>query len=350
MPLDDRARTPADVAIPEMEKLLARALSRGGTFADLYFEHETTSSLFLEESLIRTASAGVTCGLGVRVVSGERTGYAYTDDLSSPAMTRAAETAAHIASDSRILPPQPVSPTPVARRYGEESLGGVPLAERIALVERADRAARAYDPRVDKVLVSLAEQTRRVRIANSAGLLVEDVQPLFSIRVAAIASEKGVRREGSAGGGGRLGKEFFAENSPEHFAEEAARMAVTLLAAVEAPSGTMQVVLGNGWPGILLHEAVGHPLEADFNRRSYPPLRGAWESASHRSLTIVDDGTLPGRRGTLNVDDEGPTDRTTLIEEGVLRGFINDRLNAGLLASTTGNGRRQSYNTSRSPV
>src|SRR5512136_372768 len=157
MPLDDRARTPSDVPVSEMERLLALALSRGGTFADLYFEHETTSSLLLEDRIIRTASTGVTCGLGVRVVSGERTGYAYTDDLSWPATARAAETAAHIASDARSLPPQPVAPAAVERRYGESSVGVLSLAERIALVERADRAAREYDPRVEKVIASLAE-------------------------------------------------------------------------------------------------------------------------------------------------------------------------------------------------
>src|SRR5512134_2436121 len=198
MPQDERSRTPADVSIREMERLLALALARGGTFADLYFERHRSSSLLLEEGIIRTASAGVTCGLGVRVVSGERTGYAYTDDLSWPAMARAAETAAHIASDARTAPPQAVSPAPVERRYGETSVGVLSLAERIALVERADRAARAYDPRVDKVIASLGEETRRLRIASSTGLLVEDVQPLFSIRVNVIASENGVRREGSS--------------------------------------------------------------------------------------------------------------------------------------------------------
>src|SRR5512134_1051052 len=187
MPRDERARTPADVPLSEMERLLSVALSRGGGFADLYFEHETTSSLFLEEGIIRSASAGVSCGLGVRVVAGERTGYAYTDDLSWPAMARAAETAAHIASDSRTLPPEPVSPAPVQRRYGETTVGSLGLTERIALVQRADRAARAYDPRVEKVVVSLADETKLVRVANSAGVLVEDVQPLFSIRTSVIA-------------------------------------------------------------------------------------------------------------------------------------------------------------------
>jgi TldD protein len=343
---DDRARTPADVPVEEMERLLSQALARGGTFADLYFEHHRTSSLLLEEGLIRTASQGITCGLGVRVVSGERTGYAYTDDLSWEAMSRAAQTAAHIASDSRTLPPQPVSPAPVVRRYGEAAMDALDLAARIALVERADRAARAYDPRIQKVIATLSDETRHVRIANSAGTLVEDVQPLFSIRVSAIAEDKGVRREGSAGGGGRLGPEFFTEKPPEYFAREAARMAVTLLGAVEAPAGSLPVVLGPGWPGILLHEAVGHGLEGDFNRKGTSAFSGRiGQRVAAPGVTVVDDGSLPDRRGSLNVDDEGNVPgRTVLIEDGILRGYLQDRLNSGLMKmSPTGNGRRQGY-------
>ena len=343
---DERSRTPADVPVAEMERLIATALARGGAFADLYFEHETTSSLFLEEGIIRSASAGVSCGLGVRVVSGERTGYAYTDDLSCAAMERAAQTAAHIASDSRSVPPQPVAPAPVDRRYGETSVGVLPLAERIAIVERADRAARAYDPRIEKVFASLGAQTRRVRIASSLGVLVEDVQPLFTIRVSVIASEKGVRREGSAGGGGRMGPEFFADKSPEHFAREAARMAVTLLGAVPAPAGPMPVVLAPGWPGILLHEAVGHGLEGDFNRKGLSAFSGRiGERVAAPGVTVVDDGTIADRRGSLNVDDEGNRPgRTVLIEDGILRGYLQDRMNAGLMKmAPTGNGRRESY-------
>jgi TldD protein len=346
MATDDRARVPADVPVSEMETLLSLALSRGGDFADLFFEHERTSALLLEEGIIRTASAGVTCGLGVRVVSGERTGYAYTDDLSYPAMARAAETAAHIASDSRTLPAEPVSPAPVDRRYGVESLGVMGLAERISLVERADRAARAYDPRIEKVIVSLGEETRLVRIANSRGLLVDDVQPLFSIRVSVIAAENGVRREGSAGGGGRLGAEFFATKSPEHFAREASRMAVTLLSAVEAPAGPMPVVLAPGWPGILLHEAVGHGLEGDFNRKGLSAFSGRiGERVAAPGVTVIDDGSIKDRRGSLNVDDEGNVPgRTVLIEDGILRGYLQDRLNSGLMKMpATGNGRRQGY-------
>src|SRR5262249_38182711 len=174
-------------------------------------------------------------GLGGGGVPGERTGYAYTDDLSWPAMVRAAHTAAHIASGSRTLPPQPVAPRPVVRRYGEITIGGLSLAERIALGARADRAAPAFDARIEKVIVPLPEETRQLRIANSAGVLAEDVQPLFSIRVTAIASEAGVRREGTAGGGGRVGPEFFAGKPPEHFGREAARAAIVLLGAVAAP-------------------------------------------------------------------------------------------------------------------
>jgi TldD protein len=329
-----------------METLLSRALGRGGDFADLYFEHHRTSSLLLEEGIIRTAGSGVTCGLGVRVVAGERTGYAYTDDLSFPAMARAAETAAHIASDSRTLPPQPVAPAPVARRYAEAALTSLDLQGRIALVERADRAARAYDPRIEKVVVSLGDETKRLRIANSAGVLVEDVQPLFSIRVSAIAREGNVRREGSAGGGGRLGPEFFEGKPPEHFAREAARMAIILLGAVEAPAGTMPVVLAPGWPGILLHEAVGHGLEGDFNRKGTSAFSGRiGQRVAAPGVTVVDDGSIPDRRGSLNVDDEGNTPgRTVLIEDGILRGYLQDRLNSGLMKMpATGNGRRQGF-------
>ena len=337
---------PDDIPVSEMEALLTLALSRGGEFADLYFEHHTSSSLFLEESILRTASAGVTCGLGVRVVCGERTGYAYTDDLSWSAMARAAETAAHIASDPRTLPPQGVSSAPVARRYGPATIGLLPIVDRIALVERADRAARAYDPRIDKVMVSLSEETKKLRIANSAGVLVEDVQPLFTIRVSAIAAEKGVRREGSAGGGGRIGPEFFDTKPPEHFAREAARMAVTMLSAIEAPAGPMPVVLAPGWPGILLHEAVGHGLEGDFNRKGTSAFTGRiGQRVAAEGVTVIDDGSIEGRRGSLNVDDEGNTPgRTVLIEDGILRGYLQDRLNSGLMKMpATGNGRRQSY-------
>jgi TldD protein len=340
------SRTPEDVDIPAMERLLARALSRGGDFSDLFFERRLTSSLLLEEGIIRTASAGVNCGLGVRVVSGGRSGYAYTDDLSWTAMAKAADAAAFIAAGGPSLPPQPVSSMAVTRRYSTNSLSSMALDERMRLLERADRAARAHDPRIDRVIVSLAEETQRVRIANSMGVLVEDVRPLFSLRVHALAAHRNTRREGTAGGGGRLGPEFFATHSPESFANEAARMAVTLLEAREAPAGEMPVVLGPGWPGILLHEAVGHGLEADFNRKGTSAFTGrVGQRVAAECVTVVDDGTFPDRRGSLSVDDEGhPGGRTVLIEDGILRGYLQDRLNARLMgAPLTGNGRRESY-------
>ena len=345
MRFDDRLRTPADVTVPEMERLLATALSRGGDFADLYFEYHRTSSLLLEEGIIRTASAGVTCGLGVRVVAGERTGYAHTDDLSWESMARAAQTSAHIASTPRDIPPQAVSAAAVQRRYHEAALA-LELPARIALLERAEGAARGYDPRVEKVIATLGEEVKHVRIANSAGVLAEDVQPLFSIRVAVIASDKGVRREGSAGGGGRMGPDFFETKTPEHFAREAARMAVTMLGAVEAPAGPMPVVLAPGWPGILLHEAVGHGLEGDFNRKGTSAFSGRiGQRVAAPGVTVVDDGSLENRRGSLNIDDEGNVPgRTVLIEDGILRGYMQDRLNSSLMGmAATGNGRRQSY-------
>jgi TldD protein len=343
---DERARTPKDVSVSEMEGLLARALGRGGDFADLYFEHEETSSLQLEDGIVRSASAGVSSGLGVRVVSGERTGYAHTDDLSPAALRKAAETAVYIAEGTRTLPPEAVSAHGFERRYPEQALRGLPLRERIALVERADRAARAYDPRVEKVFVTLGESTKQVRIANSAGVLAEDVQPLFSLRVSVIAAEKGVRREGFAGGGGRLGPEYFARRSPEDLAREAARMAVTMLAAREAPAGEMPVVLGPGWPGILLHEAVGHGLEGDFNRKGTSAFTGRiGQRVAAPGVTVVDDGTIAERRGSLNVDDEGRAPGcTVLIEDGILRGYLQDDLNARLMKMpATGNGRRQDF-------
>ena len=343
---DERARTPRDVSVAEMEALLGLALHRGGDFADLYFEHEETSSLSLEEGIIRTATAGGSSGLGVRVVSGERSGYAYTDDLSPEALKKAAETAAYIALGTRSLPPERVTAAGFDRRYGALALSGLPLRDRIALVERADRAARAHDPRVLKVFVTLGESTKSVRIANSAGVLAEDVQPLFSLRVSVIAADKGVRRDGTAGGGGRMGPEFFTSRPPEYFAREAARMAITLLSAREAPAGEMPVVLGPGWPGILLHEAVGHGLEGDFNRKGTSAFTGRiGQRVAAPGVTVVDDGTLSDRRGSLNVDDEGrPPGRTVLIEDGILRGYLQDDLNARLMKMpATGNGRRQDY-------
>ncbi len=333
----------------DLERYLAEALAAGGDYADLYFEYRATTSISLDESLVKGATEGVSVGCGVRVIAGEKTGYASTDDLAAESIRQAARIAAHIAGG-----PARVSTV----RLAEATLGrnlypvvraptDVEAAPKMELVLRADRAARAYDPRIVEVRVGYADEVRYVLIAASDGRLVSDFRPLARLTVFCLASQKGITQRGQSGGGGRVELEFFErDKTPEHFAREAARQAVVQLEATEAPAGEMTVVLGPGWPGILLHEAVGHGLEADFNRKGTSAFSGriGQRVASDR-VSVVDDGTIPARRGSLNVDDEGsPTNRTVLIENGVLKGYLQDKLSARLLAAPlTGNGRRQGY-------
>ncbi|MGH9469416.1 MAG: metalloprotease TldD [Terriglobia bacterium] len=338
------AITPGD-----LEKYLAAGLSEGGDYAELYFEHTTTSSILLDESLVKTASEGISLGCGVRVLAGEQTGYAYTDDLDSEKVLKAARIAARIASGparvstvglSAVAPPRNIYP--VASPATEHG-----LAEKLALVGRADQAARAYDPRIQQVRVGYGDQVRHVLIAGTDGRAVTDFQPLVRLNVFTIARQNGNSQSGSYGGGGRVGLEFFqGEHSPEYFAREAARQSIVQLDARDAPAGQMEVVLAPGWPGILLHEAIGHGLEADFNRKGISAFSGrVGQRVASELCTVVDDGTVPSRRGSLNVDDEGaPTHKTTLIENGVLRGYLQDKLSAEVMsAARTGNGRRESY-------
>jgi TldD protein len=333
----------------DLERFLAAALSEGGDYADLYFEHTTISSILVDESLVKSASEGISMGCGVRVVAGEQTGYAYTDDLASEKILKVAKIAARIASGPARV--STVGLTSVATPHNFYPVALAPtdrdLADKLELVQRADRAARAYDPRVVQVRVSYADQIRHVLVAGSDGRVVTDFQPLVRISVFTIARQNGNLQSGSSGGGGRVGLEFFqGAASPEHFAREAARQAIVQLDARAAPAGEMEVVLGPGWPGILLHEAVGHGLEADFNRKGISAFSGRiGQRVASELCTVVDDGTIPNRRGSLNVDDEGePTQKTVLIENGVLRQYLEDRLSAGILRTTrTGNGRRESY-------
>jgi TldD protein len=333
----------------DLEKYLAAALSDGGDYADLYFEYTSTSSILVDESLVKTATEGISLGCGVRVLAGEQTGYAYSDDLAPEKILQAAKIAAHIASGparvstvglSALEPPHNFYP--VAHPSTDRE-----LADKLDLVRRADRAARSYDARIKQVRVGYGDQIRHVLVAGSDGRMVTDFQPLVRLSVATIAQANGKSQSGSNGGGGRVGLEFFAgERSPERFAQEAARQAIVQLEAREAPAGEMEVVLGPGWPGILLHEAVGHGLEADFNRKGISAFSGRiGQRVASELCTVVDDGTIPDRRGSLNVDDEGePTRKTVLIENGMLRGYLQDKLSAGVMRSTrTGNGRRESY-------
>jgi len=333
----------------DLESHLAEALSAGGDYADLYFEYLLTSSISIDESMVKSASQGVSVGVGVRVIAGERTGYAYSDDLTAEKIRKAARVAAHIAAgpshvdkvslsegQAHNLYPVLIAPTETA------------FGERVELVKRADRAARAYDSRIFQVQAVYADNLREVMVATSDGVLTVDRQPLARLSVSALARvDSGAPQRGHSGGGGRVELDFFLrDKTPEHFAQEAAREAVAMLDAVAAPAGEMTVVLGPGWPGILLHEAVGHGLEADFNRKGVSAFSGRMgQRVASELCTVIDDGTISNRRGSLNVDDEGhPTRRNVLIENGVLTGYLQDKLSSRLMKSaSTGSGRRESY-------
>jgi TldD protein len=333
----------------DLEGYLAEALRQGGDYADLYFEYLLTSSISMDEGIVKSATQGVSMGVGVRVIAGERTGYAYSDDISPEKIRKAARVAACIAAGpSKVekfslqegarhnLYPVLTAPTETA------------FAERVDLVKRGDRAARAYDPRIFQVQAAYADNLRQVMVATSDGALTVDRQPLTRLSVSALARQNGGQpQRGHSGGGGRVELDYFLkEKTPEKYATDAAREAVAMLDSVEAPAGETTVVLGPGWPGILLHEAVGHGLEADFNRKGVSAFSGRiGQRVASELCTVVDDGTIRSRRGSINVDDEGhPTQRNVLIENGVLRGYLQDRLSSAVMgAESTGSGRRESY-------
>jgi TldD protein len=328
-------------------KLLSIALENGGDYADLFFEYRAGGGLVLDEGILKSASRGVSMGLGVRVLKGDATGYAYVEDLDEEAMARAARTASQIARSGRTDSVLEVRETDVPRRYElpVASLDSPGEAKR-ELLERAGRAALAFDPAIAKAEASLSEEVREILVASSDGRFVRDVQPLFRFGVRAIAEKGDKRQAGSSGGGGRMTLGYFADKSPEHHATVAARQAVTMLDAREAPAGQFEVVLAPGDSGILLHEAVGHGLEADFNRKATSNYTGKVGQVVASTLcSVVDDATLVQSRGSINVDDEGNEPaRTLLIEHGVLRGYMHDRLSTThYRCAPTGNGRRESF-------
>ena len=337
------------LAQPDLERYLAVALSAGGDYADLYFEYATSTAISVDESLVKSATQGISAGCGVRVVSGERTGYAYTDDLAPERIIHAARTAALIASAPAKQNVAGFKETRANNLYPVATASvEAEIAAKLELVMRADRAARAYDPRIVQVRASYADELRTILVVASDGTFASDVQPLARFNVSCIAkasAENSTR--GTSGGGGRVGIEYFqTEKTPEHFASESARQAIIQLDAREAPAGEMEVVLGPGWPGILLHEAIGHGLEADFNRKKTSAFTGLLgKRVASDKCTVVDNGTLPSRRGSLNIDDEGSaTQNTVLIEKGILKGYLSDKLSARLMRMPdTGNGRRESY-------
>jgi len=333
-----------------LEAVFATALAKPIDYADAFFEYTTRDAVSIEEGLVKTGARSVEQGVGVRAQAGERQGYAHADDVSLEAVKLAAGTARAIAegpgparSVALRRPAQPVYDLYPLR----ESPTAVAIDTKVRLLQEIDAYARGRDPRIAQVMASVACEERTLMIASSDGTWVADVQPLVVLRVQVIAASGSRRETASQGAGGRSA--YARLGDPETWkplVDESVRIALTNLEAVSCPAGTMDVVLGPGWPGILLHEAVGHGLEGDFNRKKTSAFSDRiGQRVAAPGVTVVDDGTLPGRRGSLNVDDEGtPTDRTVLIQDGVLVGYMQDRLNARLMGmKPTGNGRRESY-------
>jgi TldD protein len=334
----------------DLDKVLDAALGKKADYADLYFEYRRNEGVSLEEGLVKNCSQSTANGVGVRVLADTKTGYAYTDDITIENLEIAARTARYIAQTR-----QSQAPAPVGQPHGEihdlypvkTPVNDVALEKKVELLCEIDKFARSLDPRVKNVFVSLGSEAKVILVATSRGLVVGDIQPLTRLNVTCIVEEEGQRQIGSFGGGGRVEFGFFIDNRDyERYAREAVRQAILNLSAIDAPAGSMDVVLGAGWPGILLHEAIGHGLEGDFNRKKTSAFTDRiGQKVASELCTVVDDGTMPSRRGSINVDDEGtPTHRTVLIENGILKGYLQDKLNAGLMKMPlTGNGRRESY-------
>lgn len=332
-----------------LEGLLGSASGSQVDYADIFIEHQVGEELLLEDGVVKKASRTITQGAGVRAQADVRTGYAYTDDLALEHLELAARQARAIAEHpgrSAVVPVQGGRRPHDLYALAEPPMDTA-LETKVELLRRVDALARRQDPRVRQVIASLWSEEQVVLMATSEGWQVGDVRPLCRLNVTVVVEESGRRETGSYGGGGRVAFEFFLEDERwARFTREAARQAELKLGALPAPAGTMTVVLGPGWPGILLHEAVGHGLEGDFNRKGVSAFTARiGQKVASELVTVVDDGTIPNRRGSLNVDDEGtPTGRTVLIEKGILRGYMQDRLNARLLKMpVTGNGRRESF-------
>ena len=330
-----------------LQAVFGQMMAHRVDYADLYFQYSRSESWSLEEGIVKSGSFNIDQGVGVRAVSGEKTAFAYSDDISFNALQSAAQATRAIALQGG------EGRTGIARQgelrtlYApQDPLASLGAPEKVALLERLERIARSIDPRVTQVMAALAGEYEVVMVARSDGMQAADVRPLVRLSLQVIVEADGRREQGSAGGGGRFDYAHFTEGVLNDYAQKAVHQALTNLEARPAPAGTMTVVLGPGWPGILLHEAVGHGLEGDFNRKGTSAFSGrVGERVAARGVTVVDDGTIANRRGSLNVDDEGnPTQHNILIEDGVLRGYIQDSLNARLMGvAPTGNGRRESY-------
>ena len=335
------------------ESHLARALAEIRTHrvddADLYFQYTRSEGWSLEEGIVKTGSFSIDQGVGVRAVSGEKTAFAYSDDISEASLLDAARTVRSISSVAQGGKVR-VAPKKIAAGRslypGVDPIASLDSTAKVALLEKLEQRARAKDPRVAQVMAGLASEYDVVLVARADGTLAADVRPLVRLSVTVIAEQNGRREMGSAGGGGRFGLAYFDDEQMGKYVDEAVNAALVNLESRPAPAGEMTVVLGSGWPGILLHEAIGHGLEGDFNRKGSSAFSGRiGQRVAAKGVTVLDDGTIADRRGSLNVDDEGhASQRNVLIEDGILKGYIQDSLNARLMGvKPTGNGRRESY-------
>jgi TldD protein len=342
--LDPYGLTPA-----HLQRALGEIMVRGADDADLYFQTTRSEGWSLEEGIVKTGSFSIDQGVGVRAVSGEKTAFAYSDDLSWASLQDAAHTVRSIAGqgqDRRVKAKAAKVGKSRSLYAGLDPIGTLDSAAKVALLEKVEKLAKAKDPRVVQVMAGLAAEHDVVLIARADGTMAADVRPLIRLSVTVIAEQKGRREVGSSGGGGRFGLAYFDDAMVQSYVDDAVNNALINLDARPAPAGEMVVVLGSGWPGILLHEAVGHGLEGDFNRKGSSAFSGKMgQRVAAKGVTVLDDGTIADRRGSLNVDDEGhPSQKNVLIEDGILRGYIQDSMNARLMGvKPTGNGRRESY-------
>ncbi len=339
---------PSGLGVNELERVLATIMQHDVDYADLYFQASRFESWTLEDGIVTDGVHSVERGVGARAVSGEKSGFAYSDEIALPALQEAAAAARAIARQGQEKQIKAWTRTAGHNLYlPTDPLSSLGDRAKIELLEMIDREARELDPRVKQVIASLAGGDDTILLLASDGTHAADVRPLVRLNVTVIVEQDGRREQGSSGGGCRRDYHYFIdEERALGYAREAVRQALVNLEAQDAPAGTMQVVLGSGWPGVLLHEAIGHGLEGDFNRKGTSAFSGrVGERVASDLCTVVDDGTLAQRRGSLNIDDEGvPTENTVLIEKGVLKGYMQDKLNARLMGvASTGNGRRESY-------
>lgn len=341
--------SPGNISVNDLENLLAEGLSSGGDYADLYFQRSRVESWVLEDRCVKSGSHSIDQGVGVRINEGEKTGFAYTDLLNVKSIRSAVTTARSITQNPASVSAVNLRESTYNHKYTiKDVLGQVDNKKIIALLNQMDNQARAIDSRVKKVICALSTSQEHILIAASDGTLAEDIRPLLKLSIQIIADNgKGRMEMGFAGGGGRFGlHQLFENNTAENYVKQSVHSALVNLDAIPAPAGEMPVVLASGWPGVLLHEAVGHGLEGDFNRKGSSAFSGRiGEKVTSELCTIIDSGVIEGNRGSLNIDDEGtPTQENVLIENGILKGYMQDKLNARLMGvDSTGNGRRESF-------